>query len=346
VVGCPSKPKNQISSLAKLRRQYQTEAACRAFLEELRWPQGPFCPHCGSYAHWALSGDSCRPGLKECADCHRQYTVTTKTPLHATKLPLWTWIQAIYLVLTSSKGLSSVVMARLLGVTQATAWRMGHAIREMMHYRYDTEPALSGTIEIDVKYLGGAPKWRKDAKPAPRGKATKKQKILLAIQRGGEARAMVIPEESADDIMAALSPIVAPGSLLVSDKQNSFTAAAADMGLEIETVIHSKREYVRDDVHSGTVDGLGGTLERAKGGVYHRLSRGHLQRYLDEICFRWNCRKRFRELGRSRRWRWVIVLKPLVEQLRTLMRSSIGRRIRRTPNYGFEVVSNQLPRPI
>lgn len=239
----PGKPKNQIPSLAKLRRQYPTEAACRAFLEELRWPQGPFCPHCGSYAHWLLNGDSCRPGLKECADCHKQYTVTTKTPLHAT-------------------------------------------------------------------------------------------------------RAMVIPEESADDIMAALSPIVAPGSLLVSDKQNSFTAAAADMGLEIETVIHSKREYVRDDVHSGTVDGLGGTLERAKDGVYHRLSRGHLQRYLDEICFRWNCRKRFRELGRSRRWRWVIVLKPLVDQLRTLMRSSIGRRIRRTPNYGFEVVSNQLPTPI
>lgn len=218
----PGKPKTQIPSLAKLRRHYPTEAACRAFLEELRWPQGPFCPHCGSYAHWPLNGDSCGPGLKECADCHKQYTVTTKTPLHATKLPLWTWIQAIYLVLTWSKGISSVVMGRLLGTTQATAWRMGHAIREMMHYRYDAEPALSGTIEIDVKYLGGAPKRRKDAKRAPRSKGTKKQKILLAIQRGGEARAMVIPEESADDITAALAPIVAPGSLLVSDKQNSF----------------------------------------------------------------------------------------------------------------------------
>ncbi len=168
--GIHDKPKNQIPSLATLRRQYPTEAACRTFLEELRWPQGPFCPHCGSYAHWVLGGKSCRPGLKECADCSKQYTVTTKTPLHATKLPLWTWIHAIYLVLTSSKGISSVVMARLLGVTQATAWRMGHAIREMMHHRNDIEPALSDTIEIDVKYLGGAPKWRKDAKPAPRGK--------------------------------------------------------------------------------------------------------------------------------------------------------------------------------
>lgn len=97
---------------------------------------------------------------------------------------------------------------------------------------------------------------------------------------------MVIPEESANDITAVLSPIVAPGSFLVSDTQNSFTTAAADMGVEIETAIHSKREYVRDDVHSGTADGLGGTLERAKDDVYHRLSREHPQRYLDEICFR------------------------------------------------------------
>jgi hypothetical protein len=192
----------------------------------------------------------------------------------------------------------------------------------------------------------GASRWRKDAGPAPRGRGTKKQKILLAIQRGGEARAMVIPGDSADDITAALSPIVAPSSFLVSNKQNSFTAAAGDMGLEIETVIHSKREYVRDNVHSGTADGLGGILERAKDGVYHRPSREHLQRYLDEICFRWNCRTRFRELDRARRWRWVIRLKPLWEQLCRLMRSSTGRRIRPTPNYGFETVENPLPMPL
>ena len=72
----------QVPSLARFRRQYPTEAACRSLLEQFRWPQGPFCPHCGSFAHWDLFGPSCRPGLKECRDCRRQYTVTTKTPLH------------------------------------------------------------------------------------------------------------------------------------------------------------------------------------------------------------------------------------------------------------------------
>src|SRR5262245_61309386 len=73
------KAKNQIPSLAKLSRQYPTEAACRASLDELRWPQEPFCPHCGGYTYWALQGNSRRPGLKECADYHHQYTITTKT---------------------------------------------------------------------------------------------------------------------------------------------------------------------------------------------------------------------------------------------------------------------------
>jgi hypothetical protein len=86
--------------------------------------------------------------------------VTTKAPLHATKLSLWTWIAAMYLVVTSSKGISSVVMSRLLGTTQATAWRLGAAIREMRHDR--NGPPLSGLVEIDLKYLGGAPKRRKD----------------------------------------------------------------------------------------------------------------------------------------------------------------------------------------
>src|SRR5215813_10989457 len=123
----------RVPSLARLRRQYPTEDACRGLLEAMRWLQGPFCPHCGSFDHWALTGPSCRPGLRECRDCRRQYTVTTKTPLHATKL--WTWIAAMYLVVTSSKGISSVVMSRLLGTTHATAWRLGHAIREMTHDR-------------------------------------------------------------------------------------------------------------------------------------------------------------------------------------------------------------------
>lgn len=278
----------KVPSLARLRRQYPTEAACRRLLEELRWPQGPFCPHCGSYGHWELFGPSCRPGLRECRDCRRQYTVTTKTPLHATKLPLWTWVQAMYLVVTSSKGISSVVMSRLLGVTQATAWRLGHAIREMMHDHGG--PPLSGIVEIDLKYLGGAPKRRKDGQKSKRGKGTRKPKVLIAVQRDDRMRAIVVPTETAGDIQAALTGVVAQPSIVFSDKDFTFASVMKAFGVGHQTVVHSAKEFVRGRVHSNTADGIGSLLERARMGVWHRMSRHHLQRYLDEISFRWNCR--------------------------------------------------------
>lgn len=274
----------RIPSLARLRRQYPTETACRRLLEEFRWPQGPFCPHCGSYAYSDLSGNSCRPGLKECRDCRRQYTVTTKTPLHATKLPLWTWIQAMYLVVTSSKGISSVVMSRLLGTTQATAWRLGHASREMMHDR--DGPPLSGIVEVDLKYLGGAPKRRKDGQKSKRGKGTSKPKVLIAVQRDDRMRAIVVPTEKADDIQAALTGVVAQPAVVFSDKDQTFLNVMKAFGMGHRTVVHSAKEFVRDAVHSNTADGIGSMLERARMGVWHRMSRQHLQRYLDEIGFR------------------------------------------------------------
>jgi hypothetical protein len=106
------RPKRRLS-LDKLRKQFPDEGACRRFLEEAIWPEGRFCPHCGSLRSGPIHGRTARPGLYQCCEpeCRRQFTVTTKTPLHATKLPLWKWVLAIYFMLESSKGVSSVIMA-------------------------------------------------------------------------------------------------------------------------------------------------------------------------------------------------------------------------------------------
>jgi hypothetical protein len=194
----------------------------------------------------------------------------------------------MYLVLTSSKGISSVVMSRLLGTTQATAWRLGHAIREMTHDRGG--PPLSGLVEIDLKYLGGAPKRRKDGQKSKRGKGTAKPRILIAVQRDDRMRATVVPSEKADDIHAALDGVVAQPVKVFSDKDHTFINVLKALGAAHQTVVHSAKEFVRGAVHSNTADGIGSLLERARMGVWHRMSRKHLQRYLDEIRFRWNCR--------------------------------------------------------
>jgi hypothetical protein len=281
-------------------------------------------------------------GLRECRDCQRQYTVTTKTPLHATKLSLWTWIAGMYLVVTSSKGISSVVMSRLLGTTQATAWRLGHAIREMTHDR-DGLP-LSGLVEIDMKYLGGAPKRRKDGQKSKRGKGTTKPRILIAVQRDDRMRAIVVPTETANDIHAALDGVVAQPVKIFSDKDHTFINVIKALGAGHQTVVHSAKEFVRGEVHSNTADGIGSLLERARLGVWHRMSRKHLQRYLDEISFRWNCRiKQEFRTKRGRRRRLVTTI-PLQDMFSKLLKPSIGRQIRRTENCGFVVLNNPLAR--
>lgn len=112
-------------SFARWRRRFRTNEDCRTFLEPLIWPSGPHCPHCGSFdvGRFTKPGRKSRAGLFQCREpaCRGQFTLTTKTPLHSSKLPLALWVQAIYLVLGSSKGLSSVVLARILGVSQKTA---------------------------------------------------------------------------------------------------------------------------------------------------------------------------------------------------------------------------------
>lgn len=151
----------------------------------------------------------------------------------------------MYLVVTSSKGISSVVMSRLLGVTQATAWRMGHAIREMMHDCGG--PPLSGIVEIDLKYLGGAPKRRKGGQKSKRGKGTRKPKVLIAVQRDDRMRAIVVPTETTGDIQAALIGVVAQPPVVFSDKDFTFVHVMKAFGVGHQTVVHSAKEFVRGE---------------------------------------------------------------------------------------------------
>ncbi|PSM16284.1 transposase [Nitratireductor sp. StC3] len=113
----------RLNSLEWLDWRFPTEDSARQLFERLVWPDGPHCPHCGSAEAWRFrdKGRISRPGLYECGNCAGQFTVTTKTPMHATKLPLKVWLRAIYLILFSSKGVSSVILGQQLGVRQSTA---------------------------------------------------------------------------------------------------------------------------------------------------------------------------------------------------------------------------------
>ena len=144
-----------ITTVPDMVRAFQDEDHCRRLLEAMMWPIGRICPVCGYRRSIALTGREARPGLYQCSSgtCRFQFTVTTRTPLHAKKLPLRTWLSGLWLMLQSDKGISSIRLAEALGVSQPTAWRMGHALRLMV----GRGQALDGVVESDRLYVVASP---------------------------------------------------------------------------------------------------------------------------------------------------------------------------------------------
>lgn len=203
---------SDIRTVEDMIEAFRDEDHCRRLLESMVWPNGRICPSCGYRHSIAIAGRDmgkrrARPGLYQCSngDCWFQFTVTTHTPLHSTKLPLRVWLKAMWLILQSDKGMSSVRLAENLGVSQPTAWRMGHALRLMMA----REHMLDGTVEVDHFHLGGRQKKHPNDPPPGRGRKgqanTQKAPGLAMVRRpddntpgtpAGDARATVVADLS------------------------------------------------------------------------------------------------------------------------------------------------------
>jgi transposase-like protein len=331
----------EMPSILDVAAAFADPDATRAFLEALVWPTGAFCPFCGSTHVWRFRADGrkSRPGLHECSDCCSQFTVTTRTPLHSTKLPLVKWIMAIYLITTSSKGIASTVLGRWIGVPQETAWKVGHAIRELMDLRDENGPALSGVVEIDTKNVGGAPKYQRHVYHPP-GRGTDKQPVLIAVERGGQVRASVIEGEARADIEPVITAAVEPTAHLMSDKDRAVGAVGKQFAAH-DTVDHGAKEFARSggkgqpEIHSNTAESFGSQLERAQVGVFHQFGDHLLQRYVDEVAFRWNHTEREDYTDGSGRKRSRLVPGLFIQQAADLLRHAVGRQVRRSSNGGL-----------
>jgi transposase-like protein len=316
-------------NINELRKQFPDEEACRQFFESLIWPSGRACPHCGSVQSWAIRSASVRDGLYQCGGCHLQFTVTTKTPLHSTKLPLWTWLLAMYLMANSSKGISSVVLSRLVGTTQKTAWKVGHAIRALMASAAVEATLLQGTVELDEKYLGGAPRFQQGVKHK-RGKGTSKQCIAVAVEREGTVRATLVAHDGETALRPFVEAAVDPAAYLMSDHNPAYVKIAEGFAGH-SFVDHGAREYVRDEVHNNTAESFNSILERAKVGVFHYLSKEHMQRYVDEVAFRWNQRVAVDRITKKGRKKTVMKALPVIDKIANLLSAAFNVQIRWTP---------------
>lgn len=315
-------------NINEFRNLFPDEEICRQYLEKVIWHQGRFCPHCGNLKSWLLSGPSSRKGLYECSGCGKQFTITTKTPLHSTKLPLRTWLMAMYFMVNSSKGISSVYLAKWLGVRQKTAWKVGHAIRAMMKAHGDAIGPLDGIVELDEKYLGGKPRFEQGVVHA-RGKGTCKSCIHVAVKRQGEAKAEVVPSDSYCDLAPRIAAVVSPNARVMTDQLQTYRAIGKEYAAH-ESVNHGIKEFSRDGVHVNTAESFNAILERAKQGVFHFLSKRHLTRYVGEVAFRWNNRDPVKKIAKNGVSKIVMQAKPILEQLQNLLKYAVGTQVRRT----------------
>jgi len=323
--------------IKELRKQYLDEASCRSFFESIIWLSGRTCPHCESGKSWAIKGQSARDGLYECGSCGLQFTVTTKTPMHSTKLPLLTWLAAMYLIANSSKGISSVVLGRLLGTRQKTAWKLGHAIRAMMTAVPNELPLLMGVVELDEKYLGGKPRFQEGVKHKG-GSGTAKQCIAVAVEREGAVKAALIRHNGETALGPFVREVVDPAAYLMSDHNQAYVKIAKDFA-EHSYVDHGDREYARGEVHNNTAESYNAMLERAKVGVFHQISKEHMQRYVDEVAFRWN--QRVPAGTRSHKGKEKVVMKPLpiIEKIKKLLGAALNVQIRWTRNSSIYAIA-------
>jgi transposase-like protein len=276
--------------------------AARAYLERQRWPNGPFCPHCGNSDQdsiKALAGKAHRPGVYQCNACREQFTVTVGTVFERSKIPLNTWLYATHLLCSSKKGMSSHQLHRMLGVTYKTAWFMTHRIREAMKLDDDAGP-IGGEgkiVEADETYFGKrtpSPTAKRRFKNyTKRKKPFDKRAVVALVERGGEVRMFHVENATKADIREALVRNVDRASALHTDESNLYTETGKEFA-DHRTVRHSTKEYVRyeDDatVHSNTVENVFSVFKRGMTGVYQHCSEAHLKRYLAEFEFRYNRR--------------------------------------------------------
>lgn len=271
---------------------FHNEEAAYDFIEARVWANGPVCPKCGVIGQSGkLQGKSTRTGVYKCYACRKPFTVKVGTIFEDSHIKLHIWLQGIYLVAASKKGISANQLHRTLGISLKSAWFMGHRIREAMR---DGSPGLLGgdgsIVEADETFM--APK--KGEKTVKAGHH--RSKVVSLVSREGKTRSFHVANVDADNLKPILMAHVAKDSHLMTDGASHYKKIGKEFALH-ESTNHTQKEYAKDSkvegvrAHSNTVESYFAVLKRGIVGTYHHVSEAHLQRYIDEFDFRFSNRK-------------------------------------------------------
>ena len=282
-------------NIAQIFEKFPTEKDCIAHLEKARWGDKPTCPYCKS------DNTARMQHRHRCYNCKTAFSVTVGTIFQHTHTPLQKWFLAVTLMLNAKKGLSALQLSRDIAVNKNTAWRIAMQIRKAMN-QADQQHMLTGIVEMDETYVGGKPRKGKkydnpEDKPK-RGRGTKKAPVIGAVERMGNVTAKAVPKSKMKGRhMRAfvIRRVDTKRTRLITDEYKGYSGMSKLLPHE---VIKHKKWYVEGDIHTNNIESFWAVLKRGMFGQFHSVSGRHLQKYIDEFCFRYN----MRHVPRSLAW--------------------------------------------
>ena len=295
-------------NLISLAQHFSDDEKAREYVESLRWPEGPICPHCGEINNSfrlkpqdSKKGKHVRPGVWKCGGCREQFTVTVGTIFEDSHIPLSKWLLAYHLLCASKKGMSAHQLHRMLKVTYRSAWFMAHRIR----YTMSQEPLsskLDGVVEIDETYVGGKRRKPQNTQVKPGQRAqdrispfADKAPVVAVLQREGRVQSMHLQKVTAENLRPVIEQMVSEDAHIMTDSGTVLTGVLKARNQRHDLVNHTAKEYVRYEdgvcISTNTIEGYFSILKRGINGVYHQVGKRHLHRYLAEFDFRYNSRK-------------------------------------------------------
>ncbi|MGD1085968.1 MAG: IS1595 family transposase [Verrucomicrobiota bacterium] len=287
-------------NLIELAQKYSDEGKARALFESMRWPKGPYCPHCKCDDVYKLTPTGkppsrataakprkVREGLYCCAACRKQFTATVGTVLEGSHIPISKWVMAMFILCASKKSISAHQLHRMLKITYQAAWFMAHRIRYAMSPNTFKANKLSGTVEVDETFVGGKGRWRTNV--------DRKTPVVALIERGGNMRTKVVSNVSQRNLNAAISECVDTSAIINTDESGVYRNQLKRFAGH-DSVNHSAKKYALKMpggrlAHVNTCESFFSLLKRGVHGSWHHVSRRHLPKYASEFAFRWNTRR-------------------------------------------------------